>query len=133
MGRCFFFNSNFFFVFSIELEKFLFKYFFKKCFLRTNQEVDKDTKWCQKKHNQNRDNLQPDRTSSVTDIFCYPNNNTEPDNKDIQYYSTEYHIDIELSKIVERRNRIHNVVYYRKIVTIANQLKILRYKKYTYN
>lgn len=46
----FFLCNNFFFILIIQLEKFFLKYFFKKCFLWANEEIDKNTKWCEKKY-----------------------------------------------------------------------------------
>lgn len=119
--------SNFFFVFSIEFEKFFFKYFFKKRLLWTNKEVDKNTEWCQKENNKNTKNLEYYRSRAIIDILCHPDNNTKPNNKYIEHHSSEYHIDIKLSKR-GKRGWIHTANY-KKIVPIANEIKSFYFTK----
>lgn len=92
------FMCDFFLVISIEFEKFFFKYFFKKSFLWTYEEINKDTKWGQKKHNQNRENLEYHRTCTIANILCYPYHNTKPNNKDVEYKTSHNKIEIKLIK-----------------------------------
>lgn len=124
----FFLSGNFFFVVSIELEKFFFKYFLKKCLLWTNQQVNKDTKWRQKEDNQNTKNLQKHWTRPITDILRNPHHNTKPNNEYIEHYSPKHHIDIKLSKSSNNRGWIHETDY-KKNVTIAKQNKKFYFEK----
>lgn len=96
-------------IFRIEADKFRFKDLFEECFLWSEEEVDKYTKWGQEENHENTQNLESQRMSPIGNITNDPDNETKPDNKEIDDDTTEQNIRIYPGDEVE--GYIHEIDY----------------------
>lgn len=95
----------------IELEKFFFKYLLKESFLRTNKEIYKYTKRGESEDEEYTQYLKSNRTSTIGDITHYPDNNTEPDNKEVYYDTSQNNIWIDHLQKLRTYKIIHRADY----------------------
>lgn len=107
---CMFFIMFFVFcILRVKADKFRFKDLFEQSFLRSEEEINKYTEWRQKENHEDADDLESERMRPVCNISHYPDNETKPYNKEINYNCTKEDIWIEPGHEIERE--VHKFDY----------------------
>lgn len=91
----FFMSITFFLVFTIETEKFCFKYLLEEGFLWSEEKIDEYTKGCQEKNEEYTKYLKYDWMRTVRNIADNPYDEAEPDQEKIDDHAPEEDIRID--------------------------------------
>lgn len=111
--------SCLFLILRFEFEEFFFKNLFKESFLRTNKEIYKYTEGRKSEDKEYTQYLESNWASTVGNITYYPDNNTEPDNKEIYYDTSQNHIRIHhLQKL-----RVDKIIHRADYILIIEKVK----------